>query len=131
MRIFSLISLFNERFLSLTPEIDRHLRRNSSYVEKCVWNWLRRRRYFGYKFRRQHQIGPYIVDFFCHDRKLVIELDGPHHKEQKDYDKRRDTWLENQGMKVLRFWNDDLQANEDVVFKKIQAALETRIDTLT
>jgi len=87
------------------------LRRQSTNVEKLLWRRLRRKQLEGFKFRRQQPIGRYIVDFINFETKLIIELDGGQHATQKDEDKRRDTWFEQQGFEVLRFWDNE-------VFKK-------------
>ena len=80
-----------------------------------LWRHLRFRQIDGFKFRRQRPIGPYIVDFVCLEKKLIIELDGGQHAEQKQYDARRDSWLTSQGYEVLRFWNHDVLTRIDDV----------------
>jgi len=84
-----------------TPVIQRaqHLRANMTGVETRMW-WRLRARQLGVKFRRQHPIGPYIVDFACCRAKLVVEIDGEMH--EKAYDIRRDRWLESLGWRVMR-----------------------------
>ena len=84
------------------------LRKNPTDAEKKLWAYLRLRQLGGYKFRRQHPIGPYIVDFLCIERKLIIEVDGGQHDDNKLYDSKRDKWLENKGFRVLRFWNNEV-----------------------
>ena len=78
----------------------------------------------GIKFRRQRPIGPYIVDFLCVERKLVIELDGGQHQERTEYDGRRTRWLRSQGYSVLRFWNDEVLEDMDAVFESILLVVE-------
>ena len=77
----------------------------------------------GYKFRRQRPIGPYVVDFVCLEQKLVVDLDGGQHAEQKAYDGRRDAWLMGQGFEVVRFWDNDVLTNIDSVKEAIFCAL--------
>ncbi|MBF2057606.1 MAG: DUF559 domain-containing protein [Cyanobacterium sp. T60_A2020_053] len=86
----------------------RELRAKQTSTEVILWECLRRNQLFDFKFRRQHNIGSFIVDFYCHSAKLVIEVDGKIHEEleQKDKDKNRDEWLKNQGLKVLRISNE-------------------------
>ena len=83
----------------------RRLRRESTEAEKLLWSYLRRKSLFGFKFRRQEQIGDYIVDFVCYEKKLIIVLDGGHHNqdETKINDDRRQIWLKSQNFKVIRF----------------------------
>lgn len=79
----------------------------------------------GYRFRRQHTIGNFIVDFFCFEKGLAIELDGGHHTVQGDYDQKRTLWLESRGYKVLRFWNSqimtEMDAVKEVILKELKA----------
>jgi len=94
----------------------RQLRQQQTDAETKMWYLLRDRRLAGRKFRRQHPIPPYVVDFYCHEAKLVIELDGGQHAETQDYDKARTAFLEQQGLRVLRFWNNEvLQETEGVL----------------
>jgi very-short-patch-repair endonuclease len=83
----------------------RTLRRSMTEPERKLWRLLRDRRLQGVKFRRQVPVGPYIVDFLCIDRKLVVELDGSQHADSVR-DIRRDAWLRSTGYAVRRFWND-------------------------
>lgn len=84
----------------------RSLRLLGTKVEYVLWQELRKQK-FGWKFRRQVSIGKFIVDFYCHELHLIIELDGPIHAYQKEYDKKREAWLVTQGYTVLRFLNDE------------------------
>ena len=103
----------------------RQLRKNLTDSEKRLWLELRLRQ-TGYKFRRQFAIGKYIVDFACPERKLIVELDGGHHAGQADYDAGRTRWLESQGFRVLRFWNNEIQTNlngvKEVIYKYLKEA---------
>ena len=82
------------------------LRRRQTQAESVLWQQLRNRRLLGMKFRRQHRIGPYSVDFACLDARLVVELDGGQHLEQGAYDSDRTCFLESMGFRVIRFWNE-------------------------
>ncbi|HEX9667547.1 MAG TPA: endonuclease domain-containing protein [Thermodesulfobacteriota bacterium] len=84
------------------------LRKNPTDAERKLWAHLRLLQLGGYKFRRQHSLGPYIVDFICIEKKLIIEVDGGQHDDNKFYDSKRDKWLENKGFRVLRFWNNEV-----------------------
>lgn len=101
----------------------RGLRKSSSDAERLLWWHLRAHRFLGLKFRRQHPIGPFVVDFACLGRRLLIELDGGQHAESGGYDAERTRWLERQGYRVLRFWNNDVQANLKGVLQSIATAL--------
>ncbi len=85
----------------------RQLRQQDTWAEKLMWRWLRDRRFSGYKFRRQHPLGHYYLDFFCEAAELNIELDGGHHgfPGQQKHDRERDNLLKSRGIKTLRFWN--------------------------
>jgi len=102
-------------------EYSRELRQASTDAEKLLWAELRNRKLNGLKFRRQHPIDKYIADFYCHERKLVIELDGAVHdvKENEDYDKARTFELKDLSINVLRFRNDEVINNTDGVLQKI------------
>jgi very-short-patch-repair endonuclease len=103
----------------------RTLRNEATNAEKRLWQFLRAQKLCGYKFRRQAAIGPYIVDFVCFPRKLVIELDGPQHLEAgaTQHDADRDRWLTNQGYRILRFRNHELDDDIQSVVESINRAL--------
>ena len=102
----------------------RALRANQTEAETRLWRLLRDRRLAGAKFRRQVPIGPYIADFACLAAKLIVEVDGGQHAENAAADAARTAWLEEQGFRVLRFWNNDALANSDGVLEEILAALQ-------
>jgi len=104
---------------------ERALRRDQTAAERVVWQYLRNRGLLGQKFRRQHRIGAYYVDFVCNEAWLIIELDGSQHLERADYDAARSAWLRGQGYRVLRFWNDEALRRIDGVLDVIVAALHT------
>ena len=103
--------------------IARRLRKESTDAEKLLWGYLRRKSLFGFKFRRQEQIGDYIVDFVCYETKLIVELDGGHHNqdEVKINDASRQKWLVSQGFSVIRFWNNEVMKNIEGVLQIIKA----------
>ena len=101
----------------------RKLRKNQTDAERRLWFVLRDRRLVGYKIRRQRPIGPYIVDFACVEHRVVIEVDGSQHAENAA-DEMRTKWLEHQGWRVLRFWNNDISNNRDSVLEAILDALK-------
>ena len=92
----------------------RELRITMTDAERRLWSALRGRRLRGFKFRRQHRLGPFIADFVCVEHRLVIEADGGQHAERA-VDARRTAWLEARGWRVLRFWNNDILANSEGV----------------
>lgn len=102
----------------------RQLRREQTKAELELWMRLRGRR-LGVKFRRQHPIGAYIADFCCPERRLIIELDGGQHAVQARADKARTSYMENQGFRVLRFWNDQVLTDIDAVLEQIFSELRT------
>ena len=91
----------------------RQLRRDSTDAELALWRLVRGRRFSDYKFRRQVPLGLYIVDFVCLEQKLVVEIDGGQHSEAVGHDSARTEWLESQGFRVLRFWNNEALSNSD------------------
>ena len=104
----------------------RRLRSSMSEAEKRLWYHLRAHRFGGVSFRRQTLIGPYTVDFVCHDANLIIELDGGQHGStgQARRDAERTAWLAARGYKVLRFWNNDVLRNTEGVLELIAAELD-------
>ena len=101
----------------------RQLRQRSTDAETALWHELRNRQLLGYRFKRQHPIGPYIVDFVCLEQKLVVELDGGQHLESVEYDKERSSYLNDMGLTVARFWNNQVLAEMDGVKEAILLAL--------
>jgi very-short-patch-repair endonuclease len=103
-----------------------HLRRNATEAEKELWWHLRRKLPLkGTHFRRQVAIGPFVVDFCCHGRRLIVELDGGQHSQDDSLirDERRDSYLRAHGYRVMRFWNAQVFTEIDVVIDTIAAAL--------
>jgi very-short-patch-repair endonuclease len=99
----------------------RRLRRDSTHAEQKLWRYLRARSLGGFKFARQIPVGPYIVDFVCREKRLVIEVDGGQHAESKS-DAARDRWLEAHRYRVVRFWNNKVLENIEGVWDTVFAA---------
>jgi len=104
----------------------RELRKNSTKPEQILWFELRHSK-LGVKFKRQHSIGGYITDFYCAAGKLVIELDGAIHNttEAQEYDRIRDNYFKELGLKVLRFQNDDAEKNTEQTLEKIRICINS------
>jgi very-short-patch-repair endonuclease len=100
----------------------RRLRRASTDAEKHLWRVLRSK-LPEYKWRRQMPVGPYFADFACFAERLIVELDGGQHAEAADYDRSRTRFIEAQGYRVIRFWNNDVLANSDGVLERIMKEL--------
>lgn len=97
----------------------REMRGHQTDAEALLWMLLRNRRIAGAKFRRQHPLGRYILDFYCIEKRLCIELDGGQHNETLDYDQHRDAWLRLQGIHILRFWNNQMLMETEAVLEVI------------
>jgi very-short-patch-repair endonuclease len=110
----------------LSNTFPRHLRTNSTEAEQRLWRAFRNRQLAGQKFRRQHPIPPYIVDFICLERRLIIELDGGQHADAVADDETRTRYLESQGYKVLRFWNHEALSNTDGMLAVILDSLHAQ-----
>ena len=104
----------------------RELRRNETDAERLLWRLVRNRQLCGVKFRRQHPVGRYVVDFYCHEARLAVELDGGQHAEedQMQRDCARTAYLDDRGVQVLRFWNGDVLKNPAGVLESIAEVLE-------
>jgi very-short-patch-repair endonuclease len=107
----------------VVSRIARRLRKNLTDAERKLWSQLRYQQLGGYRFRRQHPMRGYVVDFVCLSEKLVIEVDGGQHAEQTDADEERTRTLEKDGFRVLRFWNNEVLQNTDGVVEVIREAL--------
>ena len=110
-----------------TKSFSRLLRSEMTDAERALWRQLRERQRHGVKFRRQHPIGGYIVDFVCLDARLVVEVDGGQHSERAEHDAYRTNVLELYGYVILRFWNNEVLANLAGVVETIEAALAERL----
>ena len=113
------------RIRGTTPEIEaaaRRLRRNMTPAENKLWQALKGKKLGGLKFRAQHPVGPFILDFYCPACKLVVELDGSVHEKQMDYDKARTQQLEDYGYRVIRFRNEEVLSDLPSVLERIREA---------
>ena len=101
------------------------MRKTSTWAERKLWRRFRNRGFAEFKFRGQHPVGPYILDFYCASKKLAVELDGDVHgaPRRKNDDVRRDAYLDGKGIRVLRFWNVEIQDDLEGVLDVIYAAL--------
>ena len=111
----------------MTPMQDKvkPLRQTQTDAERRLWRRLRNRSVAGCKFRRQHPVGPYICDFVCIDRQLVIEVDGGQHAIQIEKDEARTTYLESKGFTVMRFWNHEVLTETAAVLERIFNLIST------
>ena len=107
-------------------EFARKLRAEQSETESLMWALLRDRQLGGAKFRRQHPVGPYVLDFYCHEANLAVELDGGQHTETIVKDEARTAFLKGKGIDVLRFWNNEMLAETEAVLEKIWDELNAR-----
>ena len=105
---------------AMSSRIARSLRSNPTDAEKALWRRLRARQLGGFRFRRQAPMGDHVVDFVCHECRLVVEVDGGQHTPVAD--RERTAWLEGIGYRVTRFWNNEVLQNIDGVLDRIAAA---------
>jgi very-short-patch-repair endonuclease len=105
--------------MSALTERARDLRKNITDAERAFWRRVKDRRFRGLKFRRQVPMGYYIVDFLCHETKIIVELDGGQHVERTEYDEKRTQFLEEQGYQVIRFWDNEVLKNMEGVLLKL------------
>lgn len=127
-----LVSKNSNMFYGALPilfELAKKLRDNQTEAEVFLWNHLSIIQIKGLRFKRQHPILYFVADFYCHKAKLVIEVDGGYHNEpeQYEYDKNRDSELNELGLKVLRFTNEDVLFNIDKVLTTIEHEIKSRI----
>ena len=94
-----------------------------TFAERLLWARLRQRQLDGFKFRRQHPIGRFIVDFVCIEARVVVEIDGGQHAEQGLRDEARTAWLNGRGYRILRFWNNEVLQATDAVREAIRSAI--------
>jgi len=111
------------------PEMRRlaqNLRKNQTDAEQILWSKLRSQRLSGFKFRRQHPVDNYILDFYCNEVQLAIEIDGGQHAEKEiiNKDNQRTALLNQKGIRVIRYWNNDVFENIDDVLEDIHATLK-------
>ena len=119
-----------QRIRGTNPQVEqaaRDLRKNLTPAEDYLWRALKSKQLNGLRFRSQHPVGNFILDFYCASCKLVVEVDGSIHDDRQDYDLERTKVLETYGYVVLRFTNDEVLGNIDIVLAKIAEAAEARI----
>jgi len=107
----------------MTRQLARALRKQMTDAERRLWRHLRNRELGGWKSRRQYPVGPYIVDFICPERNMVIEVDGGQHAENVGQDIQRSAYLSKMGYRVFRFWNNEVLQETDAVLEAIFAIL--------
>jgi very-short-patch-repair endonuclease len=110
----------------VTMEAARILRENMTFHEKLLWGKLKLKQICGVRFRRQHPIDFFIADFYCHEAKLVVEIDGEIHYQKKEYDDGRSAEMERYSIKVIRFTNSEVEHKIDDVIKKIEREVKNR-----
>ncbi len=101
----------------------REMRHESTDAEAKFWRAVRGRRFGGYKFKRQYPVGYYIVDFVCLEQRLIVELDGGQHALNREYDTERTGYLEGEGYRVIRYWNDVFLKDTDDVLNDVLRVL--------
>jgi very-short-patch-repair endonuclease len=101
-------------------DLAKSLRKRQTEAEKLLWWHFRSKQINGLKFRRQQPIGPFIADFVCFEKRLVIELDGGQHAVEKEKDRQREGWFHKEGFRILRFWNTEVLQNIEGVVEVIQ-----------
>jgi adenine-specific DNA-methyltransferase len=101
----------------------QRLRQDMTAAERLLWTGLRGRQLGGFKFKRQWTLGPFVADFCCWEQRLVVEVDGGQHGEERDAS--RTAWLEGHGYRVIRFWNDEVMGNLEGVLQAILQELGT------
>lgn len=104
----------------------RELRREQTEPERLLWGHLRARRLGGHRFRRQHPLGPYVLDLYCPEARLAVEIDGSGHLDRTEADEARTRWLAARGVRVLRVWNHEVSGQLEAVLQRILEALEER-----
>jgi very-short-patch-repair endonuclease len=114
---------------SVTFEAAHILRKSMTLPERMLWERLRLKQINGLRFRRQHPIDIFIADFYCHEAKLVIEIDGEIHCFQKEYDIGRAAEMEKYGIKIIRFSNLEVEKNIDRVVEKIRELVKSRMQS--
>jgi adenine-specific DNA-methyltransferase len=111
----------------------RELRKNMTPAERILWKAIRSRRFANFKFRRQHPFGEYILDFYCSNTQLLLEIDGETHLGNEKADEKRSAWLQQQGVKVLRFWNtqiyDEFESVLEMIFRECDARKDLRFQS--
>ena len=119
-------------YFGAKPEIfeaAKLLRGKMTSCEKLLWDRVNHKQIYGLRFRRQHPIDIFIADFYCHEARLVVEIDGKIHLQNKDYDIGRTAEMEKYCLKVIRFDNSDVENNMEKVIKKIKEEVKSRMES--
>jgi very-short-patch-repair endonuclease len=111
-----------------TLETASILRKNMTFSEMLLWEKLKGKQIFGLRFRRQHPINIFIVDFYCHAVRLVVEIDGEIHDQQEEYDDGRSAEMEKFGIRVIRFTNNEVEENIEAVIDRIKMVVKEQIN---
>ncbi len=98
------------------------LRQESTPTEELLWSRLRNRQLYGLKFRRQHPIGQFIVDFYCAETRLIVEIDGPVHEQQRERDRERASILEEGGRRIIRVTDQEVERDIEAILERIAKA---------
>ena len=114
---------------AVTIETAKLLRNNMTYYENLLWESLKGKQICGVRFRRQHPIMFFIADFYCHEAKLVVEVDGEIHADKADYDDGRSAEMEKFGILVLRFTNDEVEVALEKVINRIKTVVNERLQS--
>ncbi|CAH0496976.1 endonuclease domain-containing protein [Novosphingobium sp. CECT 9465] len=114
----------NDKGYSRPTARSRELRQNATEAERKLWPYISARKLNGVRFNRQFPVGQFICDFVSREMRLVIELDGGQHATATEYDTRRTRFLESQGYRVLRFWNNEVMKNIEGVLRVIRDTLD-------
>ncbi|MCL4511370.1 MAG: endonuclease domain-containing protein [Bacteroidetes bacterium] len=119
-----MMAIFNK---SSEREKRKMLRKNMPEAEVILWSRLKGKQIVGMKFRRQYSVGPFVLDFYCAEKKLAIEVDGPSHFEDgaQEHDAERQRWIEQFGIRFLRFTNTDVRTNLNGVLRAIEEGSKT------
>ena len=108
-----------------TFEKAKDLRQEQTQTEIILWSKLRNRQFEGLKFRRQHPVGQFVVDFYCHEKRLVVEVDGGIHEKEdvKERDENREFELKNFGLRIIRIKNEEIEQNIEKVLEKLKTLI--------
>ena len=107
-------------------DIARELRQNLTQSEKLLWEKIRNKQLDGYRFRCQHPVYRYVLDFYCHEAMLAVEIDGDVHEKREEYDQYRGELLQHIGIRTLRFTNKEVISNVEEILNTIHSILESR-----
>lgn len=115
--------------INKNKELRKELRNNQPKAEQLLWKKLKAKRFLDLKFRRQHGIGPFVVDFYCSELRLVVEIDGDSHFNDESLlkDNSRTAFIEKEGIEVLRFTNTDVYKNIDSVLEELKIYIENKL----